>query len=210
MTAAADPVGHQFNLNLWLGREAGEHDDPDFARLADALRHLQAKVAGSRPPREVALAAVRELDALLASLVGYEVSEADQVAGRQFGLPSRGQTFLPPLVIDAYDGHSVAARVTFGRFYLGSNGAAHGGAISLIFDDLLGQLANGQGCPRARTAYLHVDYRDIVPLDQDLTVTARMTRVEGRKVFIEGAILDGERVLTEAHGLFVRLEAHHR
>jgi acyl-coenzyme A thioesterase PaaI-like protein len=210
MTAAAEPLGERSDLNIWLGREGGEHDAPHFVRLADALVHLQHRVAGSRPPANVSLASARELEALSASLGEYAVSEADQVAGRQFGLPSRGQTFLPPLVIAAYDGDSVEAQVTFGRFYLGSNGAVHGGAISLLFDDLLGQLANSPGSPRARTAYLHMDYRDIVPLERELTVTARVSRVEGRKVFIEGELLDGAHVLTEANGLFVRLERHHR
>ena len=100
--------------------------------------------------------------------------------------------------------------MTFSRFYLGSNGAAHGGAIALVFDDLLGQLANAPGQPRARTAYLHTDYRSVVPIDRELAVTARTTRVEGRKLFIEGAIHDGADVLSEANGLFVRLEPHHR
>jgi acyl-coenzyme A thioesterase PaaI-like protein len=138
------------------------------------------------------------------------VSESGQVAGRQFGRPSRGQTFLPPLEIDEFDGTSVGARMRFDRFYLGSNDAAHGGAISLMFDDLLGQLANVPGSPRARTAYLHLDYREVVPLNVELTVTARIAEVADRKVFIEGAISHRDRVLTEARGLWVRLQAHHQ
>ena len=97
----------------------------------------------------------------------------------------------------------------FSRFYLGSNGAAHGGAIALLFDDLLGQLANSPGEPRARTAYLHLDYRAVVPIDRELRVTAWRTRRDGRKLFIQGAIHDGARILSEANGLFVRLAAHH-
>jgi acyl-coenzyme A thioesterase PaaI-like protein len=210
MTAAADPCRERSDLNIWLGREKGEHDAPGFVHLADALSHLQHRVAGSRPPADLSRALAGELEALTESLAEYAVSERDQVAGRQFGLPSRGQTFVPPLFVTAYDANSVEAQVTFGRFYLGSNGAAHGGAISLLFDDLLGQLANTAGSPRARTASLQLDYRDIVPLERELTVTARVSRVEGRKVFIEGKLLDGAQVLTEANGLFVRLEAHHQ
>jgi acyl-coenzyme A thioesterase PaaI-like protein len=197
------------DLNIWLGRETGDHDDQSFTRLAEALRELQDKVAGGRPPPELAADAVRELEALSARLTSHQVSEADQVAGRQFTRPSRGQTFLPSLQVDLFDGERVGARVTFSRFYLGSNGAAHGGAIALLFDDLLGQLANGVGEPRARTAFLHLDYRAIVPIDRELTVTAWRTRREGRKLFIAGAIHDGAQLLSEANGLFVRLEAHH-
>jgi acyl-coenzyme A thioesterase PaaI-like protein len=210
MTSAAEPLDPGLDLNIWLGRDGTDHDDPAFARLADALRHLQDRVAGSRPPIEVCRAAALELESVAAGLTGFEVSEASQVAGRLFSQASRGQTFLPALKVDTYDGDRVEARVTFSRFYLGSNGAAHGGAIALLFDDLLGQLANGPGQPRARTAYLHTDYRSIVPIDRELAVTARSTRVEGRKVFIEGAIHDGDDLLSEANGLFVRLEPHHR
>jgi acyl-coenzyme A thioesterase PaaI-like protein len=210
MTAAVDPVSHEFDLGNWLGRTAGEHEDLDFTRLAEAVRHLQHQVAGSRPPAEVSRSLAMQFEAIASKLQAHQVSEAEQLAGRQFALPSRGQSLVPPLVIDAYDGDKVEARVTFGRFYLGSNGAAHGGAISLMFDDLLGQLANGAGRPPARTAYLHVDYRDIVPLDQELVVTARVARVEGRKAFVEGGLFHGAHLLTEASGLFVRLEAHHR
>jgi acyl-coenzyme A thioesterase PaaI-like protein len=210
MTSAAEPVDPGLDLNIWLGRDGRDHDDPAFARLADALRHLQERVVGSRPPTEVCTAAALALGSITARLAGFEVSEAAQVAGRQFTQPSRGQTFLPPLEVVAYDGDRVEAKVTFSRFYLGSNGAAHGGAIALVFDDLLGQLANGPGKPRARTAYLHMDYRSVVPIDRELAVTARTTRVEGRKLFIEGAIHDGPDLLSEANGLFVRLEPHHR
>jgi acyl-coenzyme A thioesterase PaaI-like protein len=197
-----------FDLNLWLGREASTLEDPAFGRLAEALQCLQNRVAGTRPPSEVCIEAAHGLERLTADLAAYVVPEAAQVAGRQFTRPARGQTLLPPIQVDTYDEKYVEARVTFTRFYLGSNGAAHGGAIALLFDDLLGQLANVPGQPRARTAYLRTDFRSIVPIDRELVVTARTNRVEGRKLFIDGEILDGGRVLSEASGLFVRLQEH--
>jgi acyl-coenzyme A thioesterase PaaI-like protein len=209
MTASGQQAGPRSDLNIWLGRDAPDHEDPAFVRLAEALQRLQNRVASSRPPSEVCVAAASELGVLTSVLDEYVVPEAIQVAGRQLTRPARGQTLLPPIHVDAYDGEHLAARVTFTRFYLGSNGAAHGGAIALLFDDLLGQLANGPGQPRARTAYLRTDYRSIVPIDRELVVTADISRVEGRKIFIEGAIRDGGRVLSEASGLFVRLQQHH-
>ncbi len=208
MMMTGQPAGPRIDLNIWLGREASDHEDPAFGRLAEALQGLQNHFAGARPPAEVCLAAADQLEFLTSVLAEYGVPEAIQVAGRQLTRPARGQTFLPPIQVDAYDEEHLEARVTFTRFYLGSNGAAHGGAIALLFDDLLGQLANGPGQPRARTAYLRTDFRSIVPIDKELVVTGRTARVEGRKIFIDGEIRDGRRVLSEATGLFVRLQDH--
>jgi hypothetical protein len=77
-----------------------------------------------------------------------------------------------------YEQH-VVGRVAFGRFYLGGNGAAHGGAIPLVFDEVMGRLANTGGRPPSRTASLHVNYRSITPIERELQLTARFDREEG-------------------------------
>ena len=35
-----------------------------------------------------------------------------------------------------------------------------------------------------RTAFLHINYRTIVPIEKTLTVDAGVTGVEGRKIFV--------------------------
>jgi hypothetical protein len=62
------------------------------------------------------------------------------------------------------------------------------------------------GCPPTRTAFLHVDYRNITPIDEPLTAEGRITRVDGRKFFVAAsmAAADGT-LLSEANGLMVRL-----
>jgi acyl-CoA thioesterase FadM len=62
------------------------------------------------------------------------------------------------------------------------------------------------GGPRQRTAYLHVNYRQIVPINQELQVDAWVDRVEGRKIFVSGRLSDGDTVLTDAEALFVLLK----
>ena len=57
-----------------------------------------------------------------------------------------------------------------------------------------------------RTAYLHVNYRKIAPIEKDLQVQAGIDRIEGRKIFVAGRLLDGDDVLAEAEALFVRLK----
>lgn len=82
----------------------------------------------------------------------------------------------------------------------------HGGAIAQLFDSVLGLTsAVLTGGPYQRTAYLHVNYRRIVPIDKELRVDAGIGRTAGRKIFVEGRLLDGETVLADAEALFVRL-----
>jgi acyl-coenzyme A thioesterase PaaI-like protein len=209
VSTTLEPRGGGVDLNIWLGRaQERAHEDPAFAELAQQLTRLQEVVAAGHPPAEVSRAAAVTVADLVGALGQHEVDERAQPAGRQFQHPGRGQTFLPAVAVDEYDGATVRGRVTFGRFYLGSNGAAHGGAISLVFDDLLGQLANAPGRPRSRTAYLHVDYRRVVAVGRELSVTGGIARAEGRKLFVEGELRDGDVVLSHAEGLFVQLEPH--
>jgi hypothetical protein len=79
--------------------------------------------------------------------------------------------------------------------------------LALLFDSLLGfTAAKLTRNPYQRTAYLHVDYRKIVPIEKELQVEAGIDRIEGRKIFVVGRLSDGDDVLTEAEALFVRLK----
>ena len=62
------------------------------------------------------------------------------------------------------------------------------------------------GGPRQRTAYLHINYRQIVPIEKELQIEAEIDRVEGRKIFVSGRLSDGDTVLTDAEALFVLLK----
>jgi hypothetical protein len=44
-----------------------------------------------------------------------------------------------------------------------------------------------------------------VPIETELQVDAGVDRVDGRKMFISGRVLDGDTVLAEANALFVKL-----
>jgi hypothetical protein len=66
-------------------------------------------------------------------------------------------------------------------------------------------LGNSGGRTRARTAYLHVNYRAITPVDHELVLRAAIGREEDRKRFVTGTLHDGERLVADAEGLFVEL-----
>ena len=178
---------------------------PDFDRMIEALRLVQERITAASPPDEVVAETSGLLEKLAATLGPYEVDESRQIAGRRMDLPGRGQALVPVLDIDDWDEQHVRARVTLGRFYLGAGGAAHGGVLSLIFDEMLGRLAN-TGRTRSRTAFLHVNYRNITPIGPELRVEAHVDRVEGRKRFLTGAIYHDGTLTAAAEGLFVELK----
>jgi acyl-CoA thioesterase FadM len=77
----------------------------------------------------------------------------------------------------------------------------------MFFDSLLGFTAYQlSGSRTQRTAFLHVDYRNIARIERDLRVDARLDGVEGRKIYVSGRLLDGDTVLAEARALFVKLK----
>jgi len=178
---------------------------PDFGRMIEALRLIQERITAASPPDAVVAETAGVLEKLAATLGPYEVDESRQIAGRRMDLPGRGQALVPVLDIDDWDVQHVRARVTLGRFYLGAGGAAHGGVLSLIFDEMLGRLAN-TGRTRSRTAFLHVNYRNITPIGPELRVEAHVDRVEGRKRFLTGAIYHDGTLTAAAEGLFVELK----
>ena len=79
--------------------------------------------------------------------------------------------------------------------------------LGALFDSVLGKTSFLlTGGPYQRTAYLHVNYRKIVPIEKELQVEAGVSRTEGRKIFVEMRLCDGSDVLADGEGLFVRLK----
>jgi acyl-coenzyme A thioesterase PaaI-like protein len=179
---------------------------PDFGRLVTAMRRLQDTVAMMAPPEEFAGAAAEDIERLAASLEKWQVGEWERYAGRRRDLPGRGHPLLLPFTVDESTDTSVCGRVVFGPSYLGGNGAAHGGTLPLLFDEVLGILVSThEPPPPARTAYLTTNYRAITPVGVELRVEASIDRVDGRKRWATGRLYDGERLVADAEGLFVKL-----
>lgn len=140
----------------------------------------------------------------LAPLVGEELEQAN---GRVQQLSVRGHAMLPEFVIRSASDGRVDGTVTYGRYFMGGGMAVHGGAVSLVFDEVLGILASVQAKTITRTAYLHTDYRALTPIDAELDVSAWIDRVEGRKIFVRGEMRYGDVVCAEADALFLQLTA---
>lgn len=204
MTTREVPPQHPpWGRNIPLSWVTG--GDPEYAGLVTELRGFLDDLAVARPePADSA-----ELAGLLADwrmrLRATASDEPGQVFGRRPDLPSRGHTMLPDYVVDGVDDEQIGASVRFGRYYLGAGEAVHGGAIPLVFDELLGTLVNFGDRPPSRTASLTVHFRSLTPLGVDLRLTGRIERVDGRKTYASGALHDGDRLCAQAEALFIAL-----
>jgi acyl-coenzyme A thioesterase PaaI-like protein len=177
---------------------------PAFGRFIEGIRRLQDLAVTTDPPAELVADLADRLDAIDDELAVHVVGEGG-AAGSRVDLPARGHPMLVPLVVDEWDDAGCAGRVTFRQAHVGGGQAAHGGAVALLFDEVLGRLTNTGERSAARTAYLHVNYRRVVPVDVELRVEGSVEREEGRKRWATSRILlDGE-VLSDAEGLFIAL-----
>jgi acyl-coenzyme A thioesterase PaaI-like protein len=178
---------------------------PDYGRFVEAVRTLQDHTRAADAPDDVITRAADMIEAVTELLAPYEADEWATPSGRRMDLPNRGNIMQVPSDLTTV-GDEVEGMVRFRRFHLGRNGAVHGGALAQMWDSVLGFAAfRLTRSLKQRTAYLHVNYRKIAPIDKGLQVDARIDRSEGRKIFVTGRLLDGEDVLCDAEALFVKL-----
>jgi acyl-coenzyme A thioesterase PaaI-like protein len=179
---------------------------PDYGRLVEAVRTLQDHAKAVDAPDDVITRAAGLIEDVTALLAPYWADEWTSPSGRRLDLPNRGNILQVPAELAKTDDGRVRGTAQFRRFHLGRNGAVHGGSIAMLFDSVLGYTgAKLTRSPYQRTAYLHVNYRQIVPVEKELQVDAGIERIDGRKIFVEGRITDGDAVLADGEALFVRL-----
>lgn len=203
--AADDPVevhpGGGFNPPV-----PTTHGGPDYGRFVEAVRTLQDHTRAVDAPDEVITEAADLIEKVSQLLEPYHADEWASPSGRRMDLPNRGNILSIPVDLHKTSDVRIGGTTEFRRFHLGRNGAAHGGAVAMLFDSLLGFTAFKLSGSRAqRTAFLHVDYRNIAPVEKQLQVDASLDGIQDRKIFVSGRLLDGDAVLAEAHALFVKL-----
>ena len=180
---------------------------PDYGRFIDAVRELQDHARAVDAPDGVITEAADLLDKVSALLTPFDADEWHSPSGRRMDLPVRGNILTIPMSAHKTDDGRMQGWARFGRFHLGRNGAVHGGSLGMLFDTVLGLTAAVlSGSRRQRTAYLKINYRNIVPIEKELQFDAGIDQVDGRKIFVSGRLTDGDTLLTEADALFVRLK----
>ncbi len=184
-----------------------EHAPAGLGRFVAAMRRLQDLTVST--DSSMWTTAAEHLERACALLDGHQVPEGVAPGGRVIELPGLGHPLLPPWTVTRSGPDGVTMDGHFSRAHVGGNNAVHGGMIPLFYDWLFGMVVSTAGCPPTRTAFLHVDYRNITPIDEPLTAQGRITGVDGRKYFVAATMTaaDGT-LLSEANGLMVRLLPH--
>jgi acyl-coenzyme A thioesterase PaaI-like protein len=178
----------------------------NFGLFVEAMRTLQDLAVSVDCTDEMYGQALAQAQQLIDLLEPYRAPELQGPAGRVTKLPGRGSLLMPPWQVVEAGPTGVRMRGQFRRYHLGGNGAVHGGVLPLLFDDLFGSLVHYSGRPISRTAFLHVNYRQITPLETTLVVEGTVDRVEGRKTFVSARLRDeSETVLADCEGLMVQL-----
>lgn len=115
------------------------------------------------------------------------------------------------LVAHVGEGLSITAQFTVTENHQGAPGLAHGGLLSLAFDEALGKLMWLLRAP-AVTARLETDFLRPVPIGSVLYISARITGQMGRKVYsiAEGRLNGPEGdIAVRAASLFVIVPMKH-
>lgn len=116
----------------------------------------------------------------------------------------RANPLAPPVVAEEGAGR-VDATVTFGDAYEGGPGSAYGGSIAAAFDGMLGRAVISSG-RLGVTRSLQVWYLRPTPLRTPLRVEAVVGEVKGRDVEVAGRMWAGDKLTSEAKGMFTCVE----
>ena len=182
-------------------RNSSGSPPPSAACRTSPCRSTRTAIPGST--------ATKDLEQVCDALERFQVPDGHAPAGRAPTLPGLGSPLLPPWTLTSYGEDGVTMEGQFTRYHVGGNMAVHGGVIPLFYDWHFGMIVSAAGRPISRTAYLHVDYRAVTPIDQPLISRGRIDRIDGRKAFITATMTDAEgTVLSEANGLMIKLLPH--
>lgn len=117
---------------------------------------------------------------------------------------------FPPYVFNEADGKSMVMLLHLGDQICGHPGIIHGGFLATLLDEGLARCCFGALPSKVGvTANLNINYRQPAPANSFFVLRAETSRVEGRKVWVNGCIEtlveDGQEcsVVVEANALFI-------
>jgi len=184
-------------------------------RLADALRNLARLCVTTEAPESALRAAAEATERAVAALDGHPVRSfkeaiADDshvmdptIFADRSALIGRSNPIAPPMRLEG-EGEVSVGWVTFGAVYEGAPGWVHGGMVAAAIDQAFGyaQLRRGVACV---TGTLTTHYRRPTPINRLLRIEVRFVSTSGRETNLAARVLDGERLLCEAEGLFISI-----
>ncbi|GAW19378.1 hypothetical protein ANO14919_088640 [Xylariales sp. No.14919] len=176
-------------------------DHAHFAAIPWCARHLQGDRVIARPPSCRTLKPADE-DALFADTLSSER-----------GILRMLQVYEEPLS-PTERVNEVKAFVTLGSGLNGYPGVCHGGLVMAILDEVISDLVpinQRRGTAPGgthMTAYLNTSFIRPVPTPATVLTRAWLTKIEGRKYFMQGTMEDEDGVvLARADALFVQLKS---
>ena len=104
----------------------------------------------------------------------------------------------------APDDATLYARAWFGSKAMGPPGHVHGGAMAATLDEAMGAAAWMHN-HRCVAATIKVTFLEMLPIETETTVEAKIDRVEGRKIHLRATLTSNATVVAEATGLFIVL-----
>lgn len=96
------------------------------------------------------------------------------------------------------------ARIWFGPETEGPPEHAHGGSMAAVLDEVLGLAAWAAGYPIV-VGNLNINFRNLLPLEQVVTVESEIVSAEGRKVMVHGRICNEDTVFAEGECLCITI-----
>lgn len=170
--------------------------EADHGELEDWAAQLEGLVeqVGERPRRSAKEANRRMFhgQATLGDI--FDMMDFDPVGGASNPIAPRMQWLHE-------DRDGVEGEILLGEHYQGPPGRVHGGVIAWIMDAVLSRamhVAQRIGV----TGTLSVRYMAPTRVEVPLRCRAHLARIEGRKMFIEGAIFHGDTQTVHAEGVF--------
>jgi acyl-coenzyme A thioesterase PaaI-like protein len=101
--------------------------------------------------------------------------------------------------------NELLAKVWFGKKCSGPPGHAHGGSIAAVLDEIMGGAGWYCGYPVV-AGKIEVDFLKMVKLKETYILQGRIMRKEGRKVFIEGYLIDRlGHLFAKSKGIFIKI-----
>lgn len=208
MAENPEELDPEYDRHGGFPRMALAQPGPGFGRFVTAMRELQDLAISADPSDDIWDKAALRAEELVELLDPFEAPEGVAPAGRSPGLPGMGSLLMPPWMLTTFEADGVEMRGQFSRYYVGGNSAVHGGMLPLLFDQLFGMVVHAAGRPISRTAFLHVDYRNVTPINTPLIARGHVASVDGRKAFVSARLTDErDTLLAESNGLMVRLRA---
>lgn len=197
-----------------------EEQERTWGQLVASLRRAIAhavQLDGSLPELMAARAQTEALEATLSGISGAKpvprfrmpLDRGDPGALLAYSPISGKLNPLSPPVEMSVEDDRLIARVTLGPAYEGGVGFAHGGVVAMIWDQVLAMALVAAGAP-GPTSELKVQYVAPTPIGEPLRFEGWMESEDGRRIHARGRCFAGDKLVSEANGVFVHISSMSR